>query len=177
MEMPEQIETLRLRLQRLRYEDASEIFYTYASKPEATKYLSWPTHEAMKETRLFLRYAIASWKSQTDFSYAIRLKNSNRFVGSFGVINDKGKIQFGYVLGPLHWGNGYATEACKALLDVLKRKPEVFRVGTFIDAENVASAKVLFKCGLEEEAQLVKWFRFVNQGNEPKDCILFKLPL
>jgi len=59
----------------------------------------------------------------------------------------------------------------------LKRKAEVFRVGTFIDAENVASAKVLFKCGLEEEAQLVKWFRFVNQGNEPKDCILFKLPL
>jgi RimJ/RimL family protein N-acetyltransferase len=46
-----------------------------------------------------------------------------------------------------------------------------------VDADNIASAKVLRKCGLEEEAYLVKWFRFVNQANEPKNCLLFKLPL
>jgi RimJ/RimL family protein N-acetyltransferase len=54
--------------------------------------------------------------------------------------------------------------------------PGVYRIGSFVDAENVASARVLLKSGLIEEARLVRWFRFVNQGNQAKDCILFKVP-
>jgi [ribosomal protein S5]-alanine N-acetyltransferase len=177
MKMPEQFETARLLLQRLRYEDAPEIFYTYASKPAATKFMSWPTHESIRDTQAFLKYAVSGWRSGTDFSYGIRLKGTGRFIGSCGVINDGGKIQFGYVLGPLHWGNGFATEVCRKLLAVLREMPEVYRIGTFVDAENLASVHVLRKCGLEEEAVLSKWFRFVNQGNEPKDCVLFRLPL
>jgi ribosomal-protein-alanine N-acetyltransferase len=177
MKMPQLFVTPRLIMHRLRYEDASEIFYTYASKPEATKYMSWPTHESIKDTHTFLRYAVNGWEAGTDFSYSIRIKNSNRFIGSCGVINDSGKVQFGYILGPLHWGNGFATEVCRQLLILIKESKEVYRINTFVDADNIASAKVLRKCGLEEEAYLVKWFRFVNQANEPKNCLLFKLPL
>ncbi len=175
--MPERFETERLVLQRLRYEDASEIFYTYASKIESTKFMTWPTHKSLRDTTDFLKYAVSSWRSKTDFSYCIRLKNSNRLIGSCGILNDLGKIQFGYVFGPLHWGQGYATETCRKLVEELRKVPEVYRVNTFVDTENLASMKVLRKSGLEEEAILLKWFRFVNQGNEPKDCILFKLPL
>jgi ribosomal-protein-alanine N-acetyltransferase len=164
-------------MQRLKYEDAPEIFYTYASRHEATTYLSWATHQSINETVQFLKYASTAWRMGKNFTYAIRLKESNRLIGSIGVLNDGGKIQFGYVLGPLHWGKGYATEVCIVLLAILKSKEEVYRIGTFIDAENKASAKVLYKCGLAEEAHLVRWYRFVNQGNEPKDCILFTLPL
>lgn len=177
MKMPERFETSRLLMQRLRYEDASEIFYTYASKPEATRYLSWPTHNSIKDTRQFLQYACAAWQTGIDFSYSIRVKGTGRMVGSIGVVNDTGKTHFGYVLGPLHWGHGFATEACRQLLELLINNPDVYRIGTFVDAENIASAKVLYKCGLIEEAHLVKWYRFVNQANEPKDCILFKLPM
>lgn len=175
--MPAQFETSRLLMQKLRYEDAPEIFYTYASKLEATRFMSWPTHESLKDTKRFLSYAINGWRSGTDFSYGIRLKGTSRFIGSCGVINDAGKIQFGYILGPLHWGKGYTTEVCQKLLSILKNMPEVYRISTFVDAENIASAKVLYKCGLVEEAHLAKWFRFVNQSNMPKDCILFKLNL
>jgi [ribosomal protein S5]-alanine N-acetyltransferase len=177
MKMPEQFETERLQMQRLRYEDAPEIFYTYASKSATTKFMSWPTHESIRDTQAFLKYAVSGWRRGSDFSYGIRLKESGRFIGSCGVINDDGKVQFGYVLGPLHWGNGYATEVCQALLAILKKMPEIYRIGTFVDAENTASANVLLKCGLIEEAYLIKWFRFVNQADEPKDCILFKFPL
>jgi [ribosomal protein S5]-alanine N-acetyltransferase len=176
MKMPEQFETERLLMQRLRYEDAPEIFYAYASKPEATKFMSWPTHESIRDTERFLKNTANGWKRGIDFSYSIRLKSTNRFLGGCGVLNDEGKTQFGYVLGPLHWGNGYATEVCQMLLSILKEMKDVYRIGTFVDVENVASAKVLYKSGLVEEAHLVKWLRFPNQGNEPKDCILFKLP-
>jgi ribosomal-protein-alanine N-acetyltransferase len=171
--MPAKLETERLLLQRLKYEDAEEIFYAYASKPEATYYLSWPTHRSIDETRTFLKYAVDSWHYGTDYSYSIRLKNGV-LIGSIGVMHDNGKVQLGYVLSPNHWGNGYTTEACRKVLALLKTFKELYRVGTFVDADNEASISVLRKCGLVEEARLVKWFRFINQDNEPKDCILFR---
>ena len=61
-------------------------------------------------------------------------------------------------------------------MPLLRTQHNVYRINTFVDAENVASANVLLKAGLIEEARLSKWFRFVNQDNEAKDCILFKLP-
>lgn len=171
--MPVEIETERLFLQRLRYEDAEEIFYAYASKPEATKYLSWPTHESVDETRDYLKYAVENWNFGTDYSYSMRLKNGV-LIGSIGVINDNGKVQLGYVVSPIHWGNGYTTEACKRVLATLKTIQQLYRIGTFVDAENVASIRVLTKCGMVQEARLPKWFRFINQDNEPKDCLLFR---
>lgn len=177
MRMPEKFETDRLVLTRLRYEDADEIFYTYASKHEATKYVAWPRHINIKDTRAFLDYAVSGWNKGIDFSYGIRIRSSNRFIGSCGVMNNSGKIQFGYVLGPTYWGKGYATEVCRKLLTVLRSVPEVYRIGTFVDIDNHASSKVLLKAGLVEEAHLVNWFRFVNQNDEPKDCILYKYPM
>jgi ribosomal-protein-alanine N-acetyltransferase len=174
--LPEKIETSRLLIQRLRYEDAEEIFYSYASKPEATKYLAWPTHRSIEDTRIYVRHAIENWNMGIDFTFSIRIKTSNKFVGSFGVIHENGKIQFGYVLTPSAWGNGYATETCQCIMQILKRIPTLFRIGTFVDVDNYASMKVLLKSGLIEEARLPKWFRFINQANEPKDCVLFRLP-
>lgn len=174
--IPEKIETERLLLRRLRYEDAEEIFYTYASKPEATRYVSWPTHTSIEDTRQFLEFAFAGWGEGSNYSFGIRLKYNNRLIGSCGCTHESGNLQFGYIFGPLHWGQGYATEAAKAVLTLLKSVPGIKRVGSFVDAENIASIRVLKKAGMEEEAFLERWFRFVNQGDTLKDCVLFKLP-
>lgn len=171
--MPPAFETERLLLQRLRYEDAEEIFYAYASKPQATRYLSWPTHDTVDETRSFLQYAVDSWNFGTEYAYSIRLK-TGILIGSIGVINDNGKVQLGYVLSPVHWGQELMTEACRQILSALQPMRELYRIGTFVDADNAASIRVLEKCGLVAEARLPKWFRFVNQGNQPKDCILYR---
>ena len=177
LNLPDHIVTERLSLRRLRYEDAEEIFYTFASKPEVTRFVSWPTHQTLSDTNAFLRYAINAWDSGTDYSFAIRLKESNRLIGSIGVINEDGKLQFGYVFSPTQWNKGYATEVCLRLMSLLRNQKGVYRIQSFVDSENVSSARVLIKSGLVEEARLVRWFRFVNQNNEAKDCILFKLPL
>lgn len=173
--LPERIETDRLILARLRYEEAEEIFYAYASKPEATRYLSFLTHQSIRDARNFVNYAVAAWDTGNEYVYGIRLKEDSRFIGSFGVINDNGKVHFGYCISPSQWGNGYTTEAGRAVLAVVKQQKDIYRIWAFADAENVASHKVLLKCGLTEEARLEKWFRFINQDNQPKDCILFVL--
>lgn len=174
--MPESFFTERLGMYRLRHEDAEEIFYTYASKEEATKYVSWPTHQTIADTRRYLAFARSGWEAGIDYSFAIRLPN-RRLIGSCGVVNDKGIIQFGYILSPSQWGQGYATEVCKKLMHILTATPGIQSIGSFVDADNLASARVLLKSGLEQIEVKTKWFRFVNQGNREKDCILFRLPL
>ncbi len=174
--LPEKILSTRTYLQRLRYEFAEEIFFSYASKPEATRFVSWPTHASIDDTRKYLDYAVNAWEACSEYSFAIRLNDSNRLIGSIGCLNDDGKVQFGYVLSPECWNQGFATAACHALLVQLKSLTNVHRIWTFIDCDNIASGKVLLKNGLVEEARLTKWFRFINQGNEPRDCIFYRVP-
>jgi ribosomal-protein-alanine N-acetyltransferase len=79
--VPHLITTPRLELQRLKYEDADEIFYTYASKPEVTRFVSWPTHERLSDTRRFLEYAISAWDAGTDYSYAVWICIGSQLLG------------------------------------------------------------------------------------------------
>lgn len=177
-ELPPQITTNRLLLQRFEYADAQQIFDNYASRPEATKYMAWPTHRSLDDTRSFLDYAIGGWERGTDYTYAIRTAPGGTVMGSWGAMDLDGKLQFGYILAPEHWGKGYSTEVCKHMMGLLSTRAGisgVYRISTYVDAENVASARVLEKAGLVEEARLKKWHRFPNQGNEPKDCILYNL--
>ena len=176
LNLPQRIETDRLLLQRLRYEDAEEIFYSYASKVEVTRYLTWPTHQSVQETRRFLDYVIAAWEKGIDYSYSIRLKDSGIMIGSFGIMNDQGKVSFGYCLSPNYWSKGCATEACIAVMGVLKTLPGIYRIWTVVDVDNVGSSKVLLKSGLVLEARLANWFKFINQDNQPKDCFIYYLP-
>jgi ribosomal-protein-alanine N-acetyltransferase len=67
LDLPTEIFTSRLLLQKLRYEEAEEIFYSYASKPEATRYMSWPTHQSLEDTKAFLRYAEQGWRLGSDY--------------------------------------------------------------------------------------------------------------
>ena len=177
LSLPVRIETERLILQKLKYEDAEEIFYTYASKPDATKYLPWPTHQRVEDTHAFLAFAVSAWDQGLAFTYGIRLKNDKRLIGSIGVTNKEMEIEFGYVLSPTQWKKGYATEACKALMQTLLKVDGIKKISTFVDAENMASVRVLEKAGLSLEGTFTNWFKFVNQGMEARDCVLMHLPL
>jgi ribosomal-protein-alanine N-acetyltransferase len=173
----EQIITTRLELRRLQPNDADEVFYAYASKPEVGRYLTWPTHKSVMDTHLFLQHVDQAWKAGVEFTFGLRLRSFNRLIGAFGVQNDDGRFEIGYVLAPAFWGQGLATEACSAVVNYLRSVRGVYRIQSFVDAENIASARVLIKSGFIEEARLPNWRRFVNQGNVPRDCIQFRVPI
>jgi RimJ/RimL family protein N-acetyltransferase len=69
--------------------------------------------------------------------------------------------EIGYVLNPDHQGNGYATEACRALLTLAFDGLRLHRVIARIDERNAASAAVLRRLGMRQEAVLVEneWFK------------------
>ena len=69
--------------------------------------------------------------------------------------------EIGYVLHPDHQGQGYVTEACRALLGLAFDGLGAHRVTAMVDARNDASARVLRRVGMRQEAHLVEneWFK------------------
>jgi RimJ/RimL family protein N-acetyltransferase len=70
-----------------------------------------------------------------------------RLVGACGLgRRPSGAVELGYWIAPTHWGRGYATEACAALVEIARMLGLASLEGShFID--NPASARVLEKLG------------------------------
>jgi len=58
---PERIETARLVLRRPVITDAELVYQRYASDPEVTRFLGWPRHQSLDDTRAFLELSEAEW--------------------------------------------------------------------------------------------------------------------
>ena len=69
--------------------------------------------------------------------------------------------EIGYVFDPTHHGNGYASEAAAALLRVGFEGLRLHRIIARLDARNTASAAVLRRIGMRQEAHLLEneWFK------------------
>ena len=61
------------------------------------------------------------------------------------------EIEVGYILKRSAWGNGYATEACRRLVQFAFEETELEEIVAVTDPRNAASQKVLKKCGLRDE--------------------------
>ena len=175
--LPEKTELERVILFRSSVTDAEEIFYAYASKPEATKYLSWKTHETIEDTRAYLAIVEKTRRQGLQASFSVRLKNSNRLIGACGCTFSDGLFQVGYVFSPVFWGMGFATESCRGLLSEILKMKQVNRICSFVDVDNHASARVLEKSGFKQEQIAPEYFIAHNQGGIRKDARLFSYPL
>jgi RimJ/RimL family protein N-acetyltransferase len=66
------------------------------------------------------------------------------------------RLEMGYLFLPTAWGNGFATEACSALLEACRRSRSFFApfkslyVEAVVSPDNPASMKVLEKAGLKQ---------------------------
>ena len=60
-------------------------------------------------------------------------------------------IEVGYILKRSAWENGYATEACRRLVQFAFEETELDEIVAVTDPRNAASQKVLRKCGLRDE--------------------------
>jgi RimJ/RimL family protein N-acetyltransferase len=173
---PEPFETTRLIGRRPHENDAAAVFAAYASDPEATRYLAWKPYQALAPLTAFLRGRNETWeKSENDghYGYLLCLRGTDRPIGSIGVFVDPPKAMFGYVLGRAYWGQGYAAEALKFLVDWTMTEPTLRRAWAYCAAENTASTRVMEKAGLMHEGVLRKWQVFPNLGPEPRDCVFY----
>jgi ribosomal-protein-alanine N-acetyltransferase len=68
-------------------------------------------------------------------------------------IQGETELQVGYVLAKEHWGKGYATEMCVALIRYGFADLRLPRLAAITDRGNVASQRVLLKAGLRRHGE------------------------
>jgi [ribosomal protein S5]-alanine N-acetyltransferase len=155
--------------------DAEALFSELTSDPEVTRYLSWPTHRNVEETR---RVITGLFNVGIDHTWLITLRDSGELVGQIGYLDtEPHAVQVGYALGRQFWGRGLAGEALRLLLDHLRANPAVFRVAAYVHPDNLRSARVLERAGFTLEGQLARAIMFPSLSAEPQDALLYGMAL
>ena len=131
---------------------------TYQSDPRYLRYYEWETRTP-KEVQSFVGW-FTGWQREeprTKFQLAIVHRESNRLLGNCGIRKASvaaREAELGYELAPGHWGNGYATEAARALVSFGFAELGLHRISSHCIAENVASMRVLERLGMRLEGRL-----------------------
>ncbi len=144
------LETERLLLRRLSLEDA-EAVYAYASDPEVTRFLLWPTHGSLDDSRAFLQATLDRYARDECGEWGIALKETGRLIGTIGIVQAhpaRGWCEIGYVVGRPHWRLGYAPEAVRRVIRFAFEDMHLNRVEACHNVENGASGRVMEKAGM-----------------------------
>jgi [ribosomal protein S5]-alanine N-acetyltransferase len=169
---PEEFRTERLVLRRPRLEDADAVFANYAQDPEVTRYLTWPPHTDVSQTRFFMENRLRAWESGEAYEWVFTQSGDDTAIGMMAVRLEGHKANLGYVLARAYWGRGIVTEAVQPIVDWLMDQPEIFRVWAVCDVNNPASARVMEKVGMVYEGTLKRW-TFRPGQSVPSDCLCY----
>ena len=144
------IQTARLLLAPFALTDAANVF-AYASNPAVSRFTTWSPHKTIADSVAFIEMALR--RGPREHTWAIRLCTDPKVIGTieFG-LKDDSSAEFHYVLAEPFWNRGLMTEAAQAVVKWgLERYPSVTRISTRAMSENIASHRVMEKCGLKFE--------------------------
>ena len=155
-----EIYTDRLILRRLKTSDAEELWYGLRNQPEFLYYTNKQaiTLEEQKETFLTIE---DKYQNPEYYNWVIVLKDTGALIGMihFRVIEVNDSVEFSYAIDNRYTKHGYMTEALKSVLDYALDKMQVNRIQGGCVVENVASRKVMEKCGMHFEGVLEKYIK------------------
>jgi RimJ/RimL family protein N-acetyltransferase len=149
------IETERLTIRALRAEDGADIHAIYAD-PEVSRYLYTEPMDAEAGRHYAAERTDPVIATDGDgINLAAELRESGRVVATFylslvSATHAQGEI--GYVVSPSYAGRGLATEGSLAMLTIGFERWNLHRMIGRCDARNVASAAVLRRVGMRQEA-------------------------
>ena len=156
--------TPRLTLRPFTVADAPAMFANWASDPEVTKFLTWPTHASVEVSRFILNDWASHYAEPDYYSWAIVYEGEP--IGSIAVVSRDdqiGKAHIGYALGRHWWHRGIMSEALQAVMTFLFDEVGYQRLEARHDPRNPHSGGVMKKCGMKYEGTLRQSDRN-NQG-------------
>ena len=149
------IETDRLILRKYKESDIDAI-YDIITDERLSKYIKYPNLTKEEELN-----CIKKWIKEADESalekWVIELKSDNSVIGNIEVNNIIKKHNYctvGYTIRYDYWGNGYATEALKAISDYLLYTKDYYLVECSCNELNKQSSKVMLKAGFKKDGYI-----------------------
>ena len=156
----------RLILRRFTIFDAEEMYRNWASEEDVTRFLTWPTHKSVEETKDILNDWIKEYDKLDFYNWGIEIKSTGELIGNISVVNIKeaAKIaELGYCMGTKWWGQGIMPEAGKTVLNYLFTEVGFNRIAAVHAKNNSKSGRVMQKMGMTYEGTL-RSAGFCNQG-------------
>ncbi len=171
------METERLQFRRPTAADVPAIFERYASDPEVVRYMSFPRHRSLDDTRLFLELSDAQWASWDTGPLLAFSRADGVLLGSAGLHLDTTLgAGTGYLFARDAWGKGYATEALNAMVNLAAQRG-LPALSAICHVDHRPSWHVMEKCGFERQRVLPRHMVFPNISPEPLDVYLYTRPL
>lgn len=148
------IHTERLLLRRFDLDDASDMFKNWANDREVTKFLTWEPHSSIEETKRIIGLWVNHYQDIKTYEWAIEREEIGEVIGSISIVkldekNDSCEI--GYCLSRKYWGMGIMSESLQAVISYLFSEIGFNQIFAKYDTNNVASGKVMQKCGMKYE--------------------------
>jgi RimJ/RimL family protein N-acetyltransferase len=148
------IETERLILRELLHSDDKDMF-ELDSNPKVHKYLGENPVKNIEQVQDVITMVRNQYQSNGIGRWATIEKETGLFIGWSGLKfiteHENNKVFYhdiGYRFMPQFWGKGYATEATKACLKYGFQEMNLKEIWGATHEENIASRRVLEKCGL-----------------------------
>lgn len=158
------LETPRLTLRRFTRQDAPAMYSTWASDPEATRFMSWQAHKDIGVTMALLELWEEAYRQDCEYNWCIAL--GKRPAGSIGLVDVNSQRRYaylGYIVARPYWGQGIATEAARAVLDFCFQRVGFHRIAAVHHPDNPASGAVMRKLGMKREGRVREAY-MDNQG-------------
>jgi RimJ/RimL family protein N-acetyltransferase len=148
----------RLILRRFRRSDIAA-FAGYRTDPGVARFQGWDAPYSLQQAEQFVRELEAADPDTPGawFQFAVASRQDDALLGDCGTgvrRDDPRQVEIGFTIAPGHQGNGYAIEAVGRLLGYWFGDRGKHRVTAVCDARNIASARVLRRCGFRREGQL-----------------------
>ena len=156
--------TSRLTLRPFTLDDAPAMYANWASDPEVTKYLTWPTHGSIEVSAWVCGDWVSRYSEPDYYQWAIVCDGQP--IGSIAVVNHDdhiGKAEVGYCIGRSWWRMGIVSEALRAVMGFLFDEVGYQRLESRHDPRNPHSGDVMKKCGMKYEGTL-RQSDWNNQG-------------
>jgi ribosomal-protein-alanine N-acetyltransferase len=160
------LETARLVLRPYAEADIPALIRLAGVREVAATTLRIPHPYTEQNAREYLAICQAESNSGPVTRFAITLRNTGEFCGGAGLRLDPAHVhgELGYWLGVPFWGQGYATEAARAVIDYGFGDLGLHRIYASHFAGNDASGRILRKLGMHHEGcmrgHIRKWDSF-----------------
>ena len=160
------IETERLLLKPFCKDDLGIIYQLYSDEEimryMPNEYMDWEMAER------HLDKIVQAWDATPliDREMLVLDKHSGEKIGRCHIHldPDTDSAMIGWLLLQKDWGKGYATEITKALMHQAFDSLQVRRVCALCHPDNIASWRVLEKCGMRREAHYKEKCRYIKHG-------------
>jgi ribosomal-protein-alanine N-acetyltransferase len=148
-----ELTTPRLRLRELRAGDADAIIALFGD-PRVLRFLNNPPTDTPDKALEMINWLNALYPKHEAVTWAITRHGDDRLIGMCGTHawdRENRHLDIGYHILYQHWGQGYATEATRALVDWCFAHLDVHRIQADCTDGNTGSERVLLKCGFRLE--------------------------